>query len=211
MILLSENMNNDPGIVCFRHCSTKNVFCRRIPATCPVCSLQMQNFIMDPFRVPYPFVNAAHSPASVVIRPSRGSFLDYDVTRDDLHIGIVGSDGGILEFDKEGLVANDVARWTDCVALEVVPASWIVQWDETLSLVSKDPKWRSVNYNAVSMNCFNFVLDFLNNLGYTDLRFVSKEDLCERLILLKMQNAIRYVSLYRTLKDQEYVLSDYHI
>jgi len=204
-------MNNDPGILCFRHCSAKSVFCRRIPATCPVCSRQMQNFIVDPFRAPYPFANATHSPTSVVIRPSRGSFLnDYDVTRDDLHIGIVDSSGGIVEFDKEGLITNDIANWTDCIALEVVPAAWTAQWDETLSLMLKDLKWRSVNYNAISMNCLNFVLEFFNNLGYTGLRFASKEDLCERLILLKMYNAIQYVSLYRVLKDQEYLLSDSH-
>ncbi|XP_071565048.1 MKRN2 opposite strand protein-like [Temnothorax nylanderi] len=204
-------MNNDPGIVCFRHCSTKSVFCRRVPATCPVCSSQMQNFVVDPFCVPYPFANATHNPTSVVIRPSRGSFLDdCDVTSDDLHIGIVDSAGVILEFDREGLIANDAVRWTDCIALGVVPAAWTARWDETLSFMSKDPKWKSVNYNAINMNCFNFVLEFFNNLGYADLKFASKEDLCERLILLKMHAASRYVSLYRTLKDQEYLLSDHH-
>lgn len=205
------NMNNDPGIVCFRHCSTKSVFCRRILTTCPLCLSQMQNFIVDPFRVPYPFANATHRPTSVVIRPSRGSFLDdYDALRDDLHIGIVDSSGGIVEFDKEGLIVNDVAGWTDCIALEVVPAAWTVQWDETLLLMTKDFKWKSVYYNAISMNCFDFVLEFFNNLGYADLRFASKEDLCKRLIMSKMHNAIQYVSLYRGLKDQEYLLSDHH-
>lgn len=211
-IPLFGNMSNDPGIVCFRHCSTKSVFCWRVPATCPACSSQTQNFLVDPFRVPYPFTNATHCSTSVVIRPSRGSFLDdYDVTRDDLHIGIVDSAGGILEFDKDGLIANDVTRWVDCVALEVVPAAWTARWDEILSLMSKDLKWNSINYNTISMNCFNFVLDFFNNLGYADLKFTSKEDLCERLILLKMHNVIRYVSLYRALKDQEYLLSDHHV
>ncbi|KAL0131800.1 hypothetical protein PUN28_002982 [Cardiocondyla obscurior] len=203
-------MNNDPGIICFRHCSAKNVFCFRVPATCPMCSSEIQNFITDPFRVPYPFANAAHSPTSVVIRPLRGSFLDYNVTSDNLHIGIVDSTGSILEFDKEGLIKNDTARWTDCIALEIIPAAWAARWDETLLLMSNDPKWKSVYYNAISMNCFNFVLEFFNNLGYMDLRFESKEDLCERLILLKMHNAIRYISLYRALKDEEYLLLDYH-
>lgn len=167
---------------------------------------------MDPFRVPYPFATAAHRPTSVVIRPARGSFLDdYDATRDDLHVGIVDSAGGVVEFDRGGLMANDVARWTVCIALEVVPAAWAARSDETLSLMSRDPKWESVNYDAVGMNCFNFVLEFFNNLGHADLRFASKEDLCERLILSKMQNAMRYVSLYRALKDQEYLLSDHHV
>lgn len=204
-------MNNDPGIICFRHCSRKSIFCRRVLATCPVCSLQVQNFIVDPFCVPYPFTNATQNPTSIVIRPSQGSFLDdYDVAHGDLHIGIVNSAGSVLEFDKEGLIANDITRWTDCMSFKVVPAAWTAQWDKTLSFMSKDFKWKSVNYNAINMNCFNFVLEFFNNLEYADLRFASKEDLCERLIVLKMHNAIRYVSLYRALKDQEYLLLDYH-
>ncbi|KAG5345247.1 MKROS protein, partial [Acromyrmex charruanus] len=203
-------MNNDPGIICFRHCKTKNVFCMQIPAMCPVCSSQMQNFTVDPFRVPCPFANAIHNPTSIIIRPSRGSFLDdYDVTRDDLHIGIVNSSGGIVEFDKEGLIENDITKWTDCIVLELVPAAWTAQWDEALLLMSKDLKWKSINYDAINMNCFNFVLEFFNNLGYRDLRFESKEELCERLILSKMYKAMQYVSLYRTLKDQEYLLLDH--
>ncbi|KAL6258661.1 hypothetical protein P5V15_010614 [Pogonomyrmex californicus] len=204
-------MNNDPGIICFRHCPTKSVFCRRIPAICPVCISQIQNFVVDPFRVPYPFVNAVHTSSSVIIRPSQGNFLDdYNVTRDDLHVGIVNSSGDIVEFDKKGLIVNDVANWTNCVALEVVPAAWTNRWDETLSLILKDLKWRSSNYNTISLNCFDFVLEFFNNLGYTDLRFANKEDLCERLILSKLQNAIRYISVYRALKAQECLLSNCH-
>lgn len=203
-------MNDNPGIVCFRHCPRKNVFCRRIPVTCPVCSSRIQDFILDPFRVPYPFANAAHNPTSIAIRPSRGSFLDdYDVTSDDLHVGIIDSDGGVVEFDKDGLIANDVDRWTDCVAFHVAPVAWTARWDETLSSMSGDDRWKSVNYDEINMNCFDFVLEFLNNLGYANLKFASKEDLCERLILSKIQNAIKYISLYRALKHQEYLLSDH--
>ncbi|XP_011268603.1 MKRN2 opposite strand protein isoform X2 [Camponotus floridanus] len=182
----------------------------RIPTTCPVCSSRIQDFIVDPFRVPYPFANAAHNPTSIAIRPSRGSFLDdYDVTSDDLHVGIIDSDGGIVEFDKDGLIANDVDRWIGCVAFHVVPVAWTAQWDETLSSMSRDDRWKSVNYDEINMNCFDFVLEFLNNLGYANLKFASKEDLCERLILSKIQNAIKYISLYRALKHQEYLLSDH--
>ncbi|EZA54177.1 hypothetical protein DMN91_001427 [Ooceraea biroi] len=202
-------MNKDPGIMCFRHCSTKSVFCKQIPTTCPACSSQMQNFITDPFRIPYPLVNAAHSPTSIVIRPSCGSFLDdYDATH-DLHVGIVDSNGSVVEFDKTGLIVNDVARWIDCVAFKVVPIAWTIRWDETLCLMSRDVKWKSINYDEIHMNCFNFVLEFFNNLRYADLRFTNKEDLCERLILSKIQTAIRYSSLYRVLKNQEYLISDY--
>ncbi|GAB1861384.1 MKRN2 opposite strand protein [Camponotus japonicus] len=199
-------MNDNPGIVCFRHCPRKNVFCRRVPATCPVCSSRIQDFIVDPFRVPYPFANAAHNPTSIAIRASRSSFLDdYDVTSDDLHVGIVDFDKGVVEFDKDGLIANDVDRWTGCVVFQVVPVAWIARWDETLSSMSRDDRWKSVNYDEINMNCFDFVLEFLNNLEYANLKFTSKEDLCERLILSKIQNAIKYISLYRAFKHQKYL------
>ncbi|XP_036149565.1 MKRN2 opposite strand protein [Monomorium pharaonis] len=202
-------MNNDPGIVCFRHCSTKSVFSRRVPATCPACSSQMKNFIVDPFHIPYPFRKATHCPTTIVIQPSQGSFLDnYDMKHGLLHAGIVDSNGGIVEFDKKGPIVNDFARWikVDCIALEIVPAAWTARWDETLSLILNDFKWKHINYDAISMNCFDFVLEFLNNLRYPELRFMSKEDLCERLIVPKMNNAVRYISLYRSLKDREYLL-----
>lgn len=208
-------MNGNPGILCFRHCPGKNVFCGLVPATCPACSSRIQDYIVDPFRVPYPFANAAHNPTSVAIRPSRGgsSFLDdYHVTGDDdfLHVGIVDSRGGVVEYDRDGLTANDRDGWTDCVVFQVVPVAWTVRWDETLSLMSRDDRWKSVNYDGISMNCFDFVLEFLNNLGYASLKFASKVDLCERLILSRIQNAIRYNSLHRVLKQQEYLLSDHH-
>lgn len=204
-------MDNDPGIVCFRHCPTKSVFCKNVPATCPVCLSHIQHFLVVPFRIPYPLTNAVHNPTSVVIRPARGNFLeDYDATR-DLHIGIVDSTPNIVEFDKNGLIVNDVTRWTDCVAFKVVPIAWTVQWDDTLSLMLRDHKWRYVNYNENTMNCFDFVLEFFNNLGHENLKFASKEDLCTKLLLSRIQNVIRYSSLYRTLKNQEYVLSNKHI
>lgn len=201
-------MDNDPGIICFRHCSVKNIFCKTIPETCPVCSLGISNYIVEPFRIPYPFINAIHNPTSIVIRPSVGSFLeDYDVTY-DLHIGITNSKGNIFEFDKNGLIINDVAKWKNCIVLKIVPASWTVQWDETLQYILEDLKWNSVNYHIINMNCFDFILEFFNHLGYVDLKFASKEDLCEKLILSKFQNAMRYISLYKALKNEEFLLSD---
>jgi len=200
-------MNNDPGITCFRHCSTKSVFCKRIPTTCPVCSLQIQDFIVDPFRIPYPFANAVHSPTTIVIRPSHGSFLDDYDTSHDLHVGIVDSNGSVIEFDKNGVIMND-ARWIDCIAVKVIPVAWTIRWDEMLRFMLRDVKWKSSNYDEIRMNCFNFVLEFFNNLGYADLRFTNKKDLCERLILSKIQTAVRYNSLHRALKDQEYFISD---
>lgn len=176
---------------------------------CPVCASPIRNFIADPFRIPYPFANATHRQASIVIRPSRGTFLDdYDVAH-DLHVGIVDSNGNVVEFDQNGLILNDTVRWTDCIALETVPVAWRTRWDDTLRLMLVDVKWKSVNYDEIRMNCFNFVLEFFNTLGYPDLRFRSKEELCERLILSRIQTAVRYSSLYRVLKDQEYLISDY--
>ncbi|EFN86011.1 MKRN2 opposite strand protein [Harpegnathos saltator] len=204
-------MDNDPGIMCFRHCPAKSVFCRNVPATCPVCSSHIHDFFIIPFRVPYPLTNAGHNPTSVVIRPARGSFLeDYNAAQ-DLHIGIVDSTSNIVEFDRNGLIVNNVMKWTDCVAFKVVPVAWTVQWDNTLSSMLRDPKWKSANYNEISMNCFDFVLEFFNILSYEDLKFTSKEDLCRRLILSKIQNVIKYSSLYKVLKNQEYVISNKYV
>jgi len=69
-------MDTDPGIVCFQHCGAK-VFCQELPGLCPQCktSLEIANFKIMPFRVPYPFVRAKQHPCSVIIKPTTGDFL----------------------------------------------------------------------------------------------------------------------------------------
>ncbi|XP_014604630.1 PREDICTED: MKRN2 opposite strand protein [Polistes canadensis] len=190
----------DPGIICFRHCNIKSVFCKTIPEECPLCKEFIVSFRIEPFRIPYPFTNATSQSTSIVIKPSHGTFLDNYEINDLLHIGVVNSNGNLFEFDRYGLIINNFAQWTSCIAMQVVPASWDYYWDEILNIMRQDIKWKSINYNEDTMNCFDFVREFLYKLNYTNLQFKNAEDMCRELILPKLYEAVRYITLYKKLK-----------
>ncbi|CAK9821903.1 MKRN2 opposite strand protein [Anthophora retusa] len=200
-------MASDAKIICFRHCCSKSIFCKNVPKICPICRSCVVDYIIEPFLVPYPYSNAKYEPTSIVVRPSEGTFLnDYHIA-DDLHIGITNSDGIVFEYDKEGLIVNDCAKWTNCIAINIIPSSWENHWNETLKLILKDTKWKSENYHEMTMNCFNFVVEFINNLQYMNVNFVNKETMCDKLILPKLQDAIKYNSLFKQLKSTEFFIS----
>lgn len=200
-------MAPDTKIICFRHCSTKSIFCKTVPKVCPICHSNITNYNIEPFLIPYPYTNAAEEPNAIVIRPSQGNFLnDYNIIN-DLHIAITNSEGIVFEYDKAGLIINDCSKWTNCIALNVIPSSWGSHWNELLKAMLNDPKWRSVNYNDISMNCFSFVIDFVNNLHYLNMNFVNKESICEKLILPKLNDALKYNSIFKKLKTNEFLVS----
>lgn len=197
-------MTSHPSIKCFKHCSSESVFCKQVPTICPLCKKSTNSFILEPFEIPYPFVNANQSPTSIVLRPSFGDFLhDFD-SNHDLHIGVVNSRGQIAEFDKRGLIKDDFAKWTNCVALRLIPKSWESHWDKILEIICQNSKWNPTNYHEKSMNCFNFVIEFLEILKFENIQFMSKEEMCEIFILPKLQDAMRYISLYRKLLNENY-------
>ena len=201
-------MNSIPSVICFKHCSSESIFCKEVPAICPFCKKSTNTFILEPFQIPYPFTNAIQNPTSIVIRPSSGNFLhDFNINH-DLHIGIVDSNGQILEFDKRGLIKNDYANWTNCVSLKLVPDSWESHWDETLEVTCKNVMWQSNNYHDKLMNCFNFVIEFLRLLKYENIQFMKKEEMCEIFILPKLQEAVRYISLYRKLINENFFIQN---
>ncbi|XP_076184088.1 MKRN2 opposite strand protein-like [Ptiloglossa arizonensis] len=200
-------MARDPGIICFRHCCTKSIFCKSVPKICPICRLCIVDYNIEPFLIPYPYKNAAYQPAAVVVRPSQGNFLtDYHIVN-ELHIGITNSKGIVFEFDKQGVIINDHSKWTDSIVLKITPTSWDNHWDETLQAMLKDIKWKSENYDEVKMNCFNFVMEFINNLHYTNIIFASKENMCDKLILSKIQEAVKYNSVFKKLENNDYFIT----
>ncbi|XP_043253988.1 MKRN2 opposite strand protein [Colletes gigas] len=200
-------MSRDPGIICFRHCCSKTIFCKSVPEICPICRSCIANYNVEPFLIPYPYTNAVYQPASIIVRPSQGNFLNEYSILDDLHIGITNSKGMTFEYDKQGVIINDRSKWTDCIALKITPTSWDNHWDETLQELLKDIKWKSDNYDKATMNCFNFVIEFINNLKYMNAMFTSKENICDKLLLSKIQEAVKYNSIFKNLKNNDYFIT----
>jgi hypothetical protein len=71
-------MNNDPGILCFKHCKGK-IFSFSLPEKCPICNQKLLNDKNHsgilPFRIPYPFVRGTQQKCSVILKPTVGDFL----------------------------------------------------------------------------------------------------------------------------------------
>lgn len=200
-------MPTDPKIICFRHCCyNNNIFCRIVPKSCPICHFEITTFLQEPFSIPYPYTNAAQHPVSIVIRVSQGTFLnDYDVNK-DLHIGLTISNGTVIEFDKQGIIIDDSSKWTNCIAVKIIPSSWDIHWDDVLKNMCADSKWKSYNYDEKALNCFNFVIEFLNQLNYPDTCFKTKEELCEKLLLPKIREALNYNYLFKSLENNTFVV-----
>ncbi|KAJ8681360.1 hypothetical protein QAD02_017147 [Eretmocerus hayati] len=201
-------MSSMPTLIRFQHCSDTPVFCRQVPKDCPVCGHSLATLELEPVLVPCPLVNAVHHPCSLVVRCSKGSFLDEYHALDDLHIGITDSCGVVFEYDACGLVKNDNINWQECAAISVIPDSWETYWDEILVDMLNDPMWQSKNYDDAKFNCFNFVTSFLEKLKFKDLQFLNKEELCEAFILPKIQTILKYAIIYKHLKNQDFFMQD---
>ncbi|XP_012263671.2 MKRN2 opposite strand protein [Athalia rosae] len=200
-------MDSEACVICFKHCCSRAIFCKQVPDDCPLCNSAIADYELEPFRLPYPFTKAKESPVTVVIRPSIGNFLnDYNVT-DDLHIGIVDSEGFVWEFDTPGLIKDDFLNWENCLAFKIVPQSWTDHWDQILRRTCNNRKWSSINYREDTLNCFDFVLEFLKALKFEDLVFFSKEEFCQQFIIPKIQDALKFITIYRKLRDADYFVA----
>lgn len=197
-------MSAHSQILCFKHCE-RSIFCRNIPEQCPLCHVDLSNCSVQPFVLPYCCANAKENPPAIVLKPTVGRFIDYVVT-EDLHIGIVDSLGNLYEFDQRGITINDYTKWLDCVIINVVPESWYNHWDEIIGNFINDIKWSACNYNSNNMNCYDFIIEFLRQLNYTDLHYVDKEHICKQLLLPKLSYTLRYLSIYRNLIDKPYYI-----
>lgn len=197
---------NRPEFICFKHCTTF-IFCKSVPSHCQVCKSSDPNYTVQPFQVPCPFTIAKEKPTNLVIRPSKGTFFEYSAN-EDLHIGVVNSSGSILEFDKCGLVKDDFATWNCCIAIKLVPGSWDDHWDEVLEAICQSRKWVVANYNDATLNCFDFVIEFLNTLKFQDFEFLDKERLCRDFILPRIKDVVKYTAIYRKLRDRDYFIQE---
>ena len=197
----------ESSIYCFNHCS-KTIFYKQCLKICPICKRQLDKLENVPFQIPFPFINATESSTSIVIRPSRGNFLENYNVNDDLHCAITDSQNRIFEFDKIGIVQNDFKMWKSCIAINIVSESWYDHWDKILQEIISQKMWSNENYQEKSLNCFSFVIAFLNKLNYNNLNFSNKEDICQKFILPRIHEVLRYVTVYRNLKSCSFYIQN---
>ncbi|GFO14018.1 mkrn2 opposite strand protein-like [Plakobranchus ocellatus] len=183
----------DPKLRCFQHCrKDTNIVCFRLPVHCPLCHAETAETPcrIPPYVLPSPFVTSSAAPRSVVVRPTRGSFISHYDHACDLHIGLTNASGHVTEFDERGLNVGSI--WPQCLAVLTWPLPQATQvdvhaspgpitrrtddlsldasraWDTALEgLVSgvSGHLWTSSRYNEQTWNCFDLVFHILPLLG----------------------------------------------
>ncbi|XP_067138810.1 MKRN2 opposite strand protein [Centruroides vittatus] len=203
-------MLGDPGILCFQHCDkVVKIFCFDLPDVCALCNgdLQTSELRIPPFRVPYPFTSAKKSPCSVVIKPTKGDFLNAYQNSTDLHIGITDSKGEVYDFDREGLRFNCSHLWNECLPITIISkldTTWKEYWDYILNAICHQDQWQKEKYEENSHNCYSFVLSFLRALQLRQMKssLISKTQFCKDFIVPRTKTAAKYIALYRQLQKE---------
>ncbi|XP_023320239.1 MKRN2 opposite strand protein isoform X2 [Eurytemora carolleeae] len=166
------------SILCFEHCGKRIFSLKNIPDACPVCNLLITqcDLKIPPFAVPSPFKKAVDFPCSIVIKPTKGNFLDDYSNKSNLHIAVTDSSGEVYEFDRQGLHRDRTYDWENCLVLDLSGADplvlemiqdpdWGEYWDICLNQTAGSDAFTRENYHEDDNNCFNFVLSFLLSLN----------------------------------------------
>jgi len=157
-------------------------------------------------------MRARDYPCSIVIKPTKGTFLSDYTNKSNLHIAVTDSVGEVVEFDKSGVRRDRSRAWEQCLVVSLADhdlgvaemmgdPDWSEYWDMCLEQTLTTDQWSETRYHEDDNNCFTFVLTFLRTLNqrpFTDWAS-SKVDFCQKLILPKTVLAGKYIMLYRKL------------
>lgn len=216
-----ESPYDPPHIICFEHCEKKVFSSLCLPRQCPTCSTDLLDcdLKIPPFVVPSPFKRAQDHPCSIVVKPTKGDFLNDYINKSNLHIALTNSAGFVVEFDQEGVHRDRTLEWNQCLVINLQEADpmgadivqdpdWGEYWDLCLDTVLSSTSWTRDNYNEADNNCFAFVLDFLTTLKQNPFSgwAQSRVDFCQRFVLPKTVMAGKYIMLYRKLRDNNGII-----
>jgi len=206
-----------PHILCFEHCGRKVFSVSSLPEQCPSCSTDLLDcdLKIPPFAVPSPFKRAIDFPCSIVIKPTKGTFLTDYTNKSHLHIAITDSRGDVVEFDQGGVHKDRSLEWAQCLVVGLAEAEprvadmvgdpdWGEYWDLCLAR-TLERDWSREMYSEEENNCFSFVLTFLTELNQHPFTgwASSKVSFCQKLILPKTVLAGKYIMLYRKLQQHQ--------
>ncbi|ELT90583.1 hypothetical protein CAPTEDRAFT_152855 [Capitella teleta] len=177
------------------HCDpSTTILCLSLPEKCPLCDRALGQAVSVCER-PSPLVHSFSAPYSIVIKPTKGTFLET-YTRDcNLHVGVCDSRGVVYDFDERG-VNRSLEGWEQCVAIrmeQTVHSRGL--WDVRLREFTCDEQWRGECYEESRMNCYDFALQFLSLMGFNDV--LDKQRFVERRVLPQTKHVAKYLAVYR--------------
>jgi len=206
------------SIRCFQHClKEKNIFCFNVPPTCPLCHIPLSScpYTIPPFCLPSPFYfhfstltkMAVWSslqplkPFSVVVKPTQGNFLRSYRAGDDLHVGLVDSNGIVYNYNEYGVLA-DSKGWDLSLCVNIFDereCEFQMKWNESLKNSMLDQKWDLSIYEENSYNCYEYVIDVLSDI--LSIPTLSKETFTTTYLLPETIKAAKYISLYHEIQS----------
>ncbi|XP_038051377.1 MKRN2 opposite strand protein-like isoform X2 [Patiria miniata] len=179
-----------------------------LPANCPLCGQKVDaSSVTSPVaQYPSPFVSSCGVPFSVVIKPTVGDFLQSYGQDDNLHTGITTSKGTVYSYDETG-VHRECLGWSQCLTvslLEEYDEDLRSGWDRRLAGMDTEPEWQKEWYKDDGHNCFDFVVGFLNAIGYRHPHHnqngpITREDFCRDLIMPVTCRAAGYIGIHRSI------------
>lgn len=197
-------------IICFQHCDNKFIYCFDVPEICPSCKcvINCKCLLKEPVSLAYPFVQAKETPCAVLLKPTRGVFLDTYNLNDDLHIGITTSSGFVAHYNCNGVHYEPSDAWSQALIInQLNDNAWYEHWDTVLLNLIGSAEFTVRTYNEYGNNCYTFVLTFirkLNILSHIKEFATTKEVFCEKMIIPPLQTACRYTFLYRHIAKNGY-------
>lgn len=179
---------------------------------CPVCEHCVNGSaqIIPPFAVPSPFKHSKDARAcAVLVIPASGTFLhDYE-NSSNLHIGIRNSYGEVYSFDERGVRVD--TGWEQCIVVEMkfeISTSNSGKYDTILERSCSSPMWDKNTYHAVDYNCYDYVLIMLAKMTHNGslLPGLNKQKFCDHYLLPKTTKAAKYISMYRHIVRQGFLV-----
>ncbi|CAJ0945617.1 unnamed protein product, partial [Mesorhabditis belari] len=167
---------------------------------CPECDEETEDFVtlqhfLSPFR------NLVSCSCGLVLKPSEGSFNDYELGN-DLHVGIVNSESFVYSFWTNGISKENLG-WDDCLLFTEFTNdlnSFDAKLRDFVSL--KQEVFQSKHYNDELWNCFDFVIEFLKFIDFSNY---SKEKLVNDLIGEPLRKAVKHIALLKRVRKDRWV------
>ncbi|KAK6734007.1 hypothetical protein RB195_017651 [Necator americanus] len=140
--------------------------------SCPTCGMIFDEPHWNCEPLPCPFQQQTSLHCAIVVKPTRGSFLEYK-SGEDLHIGISDSRSAVHSFWVNGISSEDT-NWDESVVICQFSNDGN-KFDRSLSsfVGCCSGKFVAQLYDDRTWNCFDFVIEFMR---FTDFQNLTKEE-----------------------------------
>ncbi|VDK84767.1 unnamed protein product [Onchocerca ochengi] len=182
--------------ICGWSCITNSLIIRR--KFCPKCGMQITANTSRSIFLPSPFISIAPRDCCILLKPSINSFDKYKLG-DDLHIGISNSKGFVFSYTTNGIIVESF--WHDCLCICHFNDSEMCDKRMKMFIRKYYNRFTRQHYHKRNWNCYDFVVEFLIDIGKLDRTACVKEQFVTEHVCKALQRALRYYTLLNRLSQ----------